>query len=69
MRGSFDGIGVATTDYSDETVHGHAPGGVTITWNTKLDRCVRPLDIHADWCVAIEITLRFKKQVMIFAVV
>ena len=30
-------------------------------WNTKLDTCVRPLDIHLDWCVATEITLGSKK--------
>ena len=49
-------------DYSDGEVHGHPPGGVTMMWYTKLDKCVRPLDIHLGWCVAIEITLGSKKM-------
>ena len=44
---------MTTTDYSD----GIVPGGITIMWDTKLDRCVRPLDLHLDWCVAIEMSL------------
>ena len=51
---------MAATGYSDGIVHGHTPGGVTTMWDTKLDRCVRPLDIHLDWCVAVEITLGSK---------
>ena len=58
---SFRGIGVSTTDYSDGIVHGHPPGGVTIMWDVKIDRYVRLLDLNLDWCVAIEITLGFKK--------
>ena len=38
---SFNGIGVSTTHYSDGTVHGHPPGGVTIMSDVKLDRYVR----------------------------
>ena len=58
---SFHGLGVSTTDYSDGIVHGHPPGGVTIMWDVKLDRCVRPLDLNLDWYLAIEITLGSKK--------
>ena len=43
---------MSTTDYSDGIVHGHPPGGVTIMWDVNLDRCVRPLDLNLDWCVA-----------------
>ena len=52
---------MATTGYLEGIVHGHSPGAVTIMWDTKLDTCVRPLDIHLDWCAAIEITLGSKK--------
>ena len=52
---------MSTTDYSDGIVHGHPPGGVTIMWDVKLDRCVRPLDLNLDWSVAISITLGSKK--------
>ena len=41
------------------------PGGVTIMWDVKLDRCVRPLDLNLDWCVAIEINLGSKKCTLI----
>ena len=63
---SFHGIGVSTTDYSDGIVHGHPPGGVTIMWDVKIDRYVRPLDLNLDWCVAIEITLGFKKCTILY---
>ena len=57
---------MATIDYSDRIVHEHPPGAVTIMWHTKLDRCVKPLDIHLDWCVAIEITLGQNKCTILY---
>ena len=58
---SFHGTGGSTTDYSDVIVHGHPPGGVTIMWDVKLDRCVRPLDLTLDCYVSMEITLGSQK--------
>ena len=51
---------MSTTDYSDGIVHGNPPGGVTIMWDVKPDRCVRPLDLNLDWCVLITITVGSK---------
>ena len=65
IQANFHGIGESTVDNRDQIRHGHAPGGVAILWNTKIEHVIKEVRLNVDWAIAIEINIDSKKIVII----
>ena len=64
LHSSFDGLGVAKVDESDDIIQGRCSGGVALMWRKELGRNIKRIDLSVDWCVAIEISMGFTKFVI-----
>ena len=65
----YRGIGVSTTDYGDNIVRGHPPGGVAILWHSDFDPHVSKIDFglgsDLDWLVGVKVSLHGREFVIL----
>ena len=64
LHPSFDGLGVAKVDESNDIIQGRYSGGVAFMWHKDLGRNIKRIDLSVDWCVAIEVNLGSTKFVL-----
>ena len=58
--------GVSTTDYNDELIQSHHPGGVAIYRRKRLDNVVKSIDTNCNWCTAMDISTGSNATVLIY---
>ena len=64
LHSSFDGLGVAKVDESNDIIQGRYSGGVAFMWHKDLGRNIKRIDLSVDWCVAIEVNLGSTKFIL-----
>ena len=62
IHSDFQGIGASTTDYRDNLINGHPPGGVAILYRSKHAKCISLLYFNLDWVIGLSIYNGFKRR-------
>ncbi len=62
---NFHSIGEPTVDNRDKILHGHAPVGVAILWNTNIEHIIKEIRLNVNWAIGIENNINSKKIVII----
>ncbi len=64
IRANFHSISESTVDNRDKILHGHAPVGVAILWNTNIEHIIKEIRLNVNWAIGIEINVNSKKIVI-----
>ena len=65
LHNGFVGFGVAKINESENIIHGRYSGGVAILWKSELSIHIKKIEMDANWCVAIEITIESIKFIIL----
>ena len=65
LHNGFVGFGVAKINESENIIHGWYSGGVAFLWKSELSINIKQIEMDANWCVAIEMTIESIKFIIL----